>query len=90
MIWVPAQVACGRVREMTILGVLFIAFATSGSDSSPAGGVTDEAWANAARHYDEEQLAALVFVIATINASNRMGVINRQAGGDYKPGQLGY
>ena len=25
-----------------------------------AGGVTDEAWANAAKHYDEEQLAALV------------------------------
>ncbi|MCW2862158.1 MAG: hypothetical protein JWP48_3866, partial [Actinoallomurus sp.] len=24
-----------------------------------AGGVTDEAWANAAKHYDEEQLAAL-------------------------------
>ena len=25
MIFVPAQVACGRVREMTILGVVFIA-----------------------------------------------------------------
>ena len=25
-----------------------------------AGGVTDEAWANAAKHYDEEQLTALV------------------------------
>ena len=25
-----------------------------------AGGVTDEAWANAAKHYDEEQLGALV------------------------------
>ena len=37
MICVPAQVACGRVCEMTILGVVFIAFATSGSDSSPAG-----------------------------------------------------
>jgi AhpD family alkylhydroperoxidase len=55
-----------------------------------AGGVTDEAWANAASHYDEEQLAALVFIIATINASNRIGVINRQAGGDYQPGQFGY
>jgi AhpD family alkylhydroperoxidase len=29
-----------------------------------AGGVTDEAWANAARHYDDEQLAALVCLIA--------------------------
>ena len=29
-----------------------------------AGGVTDEAWANAAKHYDEDQLAALVSLIA--------------------------
>jgi AhpD family alkylhydroperoxidase len=54
-----------------------------------AGGVTDEAWATATTHYDEEQLAALVTLIALINAANRMGVINRQAGGDYQPGQFG-
>ena len=54
-----------------------------------AGGVTDEAWANASTHYDEEQLAALVCLIALINTSNRMGVITRQRGGDYQPGQLG-
>jgi AhpD family alkylhydroperoxidase len=54
-----------------------------------AGGVTDEAWANAAKHYDEEQLAALVCLIALINTSNRLGVITQQRGGDYQPGQLG-
>jgi AhpD family alkylhydroperoxidase len=54
-----------------------------------AGGVTDEAWANAARHYDEDQLAALVAVIALINAYNRMNVIIRQPAGDYQPGQFG-
>jgi AhpD family alkylhydroperoxidase len=54
-----------------------------------AGGVTDEAWAHAARHYDEEQLAALVSLIAFINATNRLAVITRQAGGDYQPGQFG-
>ncbi len=32
-----------------------------------AGGVTDEAWANAAKHYDTDQLAALVCLIAGIN-----------------------
>lgn len=53
-----------------------------------AGGVTDEAWANAARHYDEEQLAALVLIIGLINASNRLGVITRMQGGDYQPGQF--
>ena len=54
-----------------------------------AGGVTDEAWANAVKHYDEEQLAALVTLIAVINATNRLGVISRLAGGDYRPGQFG-
>ncbi len=54
-----------------------------------AGGVTDEAWANAATHYEEDQLAALVCLIALINASNRLGVIARQQGGDYQPGQFG-
>ena len=54
-----------------------------------AGGVTDEAWAAAAKHYDDDQLAALVALIALINTYNRMNVITRQPGGDYKPGQWG-
>ncbi|GAA4632981.1 carboxymuconolactone decarboxylase family protein [Actinoallomurus vinaceus] len=52
-----------------------------------AGGVTDEAWANAAKHFDEEQLAALVCLIGLINAFNRMNVIVKQPAGDYQPGQ---
>jgi alkylhydroperoxidase family enzyme len=51
--------------------------------------VTDEAWANAARHYDEEQLGALVAVISLINTFNRLNVITRQPAGDYQPGQWG-
>src|SRR5580700_10648609 len=54
-----------------------------------AGGVTDEVWANAAKHYDEEQLAALVSLIAGFNAWNRINVITRQPAGDYQPGQWG-
>ena len=54
-----------------------------------AGGVPDEVWANAARHYDEDQLAALVSLIALINAFNRMNVIVQQPAGDYQPGQFG-
>ncbi|GAB7028979.1 carboxymuconolactone decarboxylase family protein [Streptomyces sp. NPDC021749] len=53
-----------------------------------AGGVTDEAWSNAAKHYDEEQLAALVCAIALINAFNRLNVIVQQPAGDYRPGQF--
>jgi AhpD family alkylhydroperoxidase len=52
-----------------------------------AGGVTDEAWANAAKHYDGEQLGALISVIALINSYNRINVITRQPAGDYQPGQ---
>ncbi|MFI0504112.1 carboxymuconolactone decarboxylase family protein [Streptomyces albogriseolus] len=54
-----------------------------------AGGVTDEAWANASVHYDEDQLAALISLIAIINAYNRINVINQQPAGDYQPGQFG-
>ena len=53
-----------------------------------AGGVTDEAWANAAKHYDDDQLVALVAVIALINAYNRMNVIIRRPAGDYQPDQF--
>ncbi|MFJ7998876.1 carboxymuconolactone decarboxylase family protein [Streptomyces sp. NPDC096310] len=54
-----------------------------------AGGVPDEVWANAAKHYDEEQLAALVWDIALINAFNRLNVMTQQPAGDYQPGQHG-
>jgi AhpD family alkylhydroperoxidase len=54
-----------------------------------AAGVTDDAWANAAKHYDEDQLAALVSVVALINTFNRMNVMVRQPAGDYQPGQFG-
>lgn len=54
-----------------------------------AGGVTDEAWANAAKYYDEEQLASLVSIIAIINAFNRLNVMVQQPAGDYQPGQFG-
>jgi AhpD family alkylhydroperoxidase len=54
-----------------------------------AGGVTDEAWANAAKHYDGDQLAALVSLVAVINAYNRINVITRQPAGSYQPGQWG-
>ncbi|MFJ8885565.1 carboxymuconolactone decarboxylase family protein [Streptomyces sp. NPDC102402] len=54
-----------------------------------AGGVTDEAWARAAEHFDEEQLVALISLIAVINAYNRINVINQQPAGGYRPGQFG-
>ena len=57
------------------------------ADGAP--GVTDEAWASAAKHYDAEQLAGLVCAVAVINAYNRFNVLCRNQGGDYEPGQWG-
>ncbi|MFF4052471.1 carboxymuconolactone decarboxylase family protein [Streptomyces chartreusis] len=54
-----------------------------------ASGVTDEAWADAAKHFDEEQLVALISLLGVINAYNRINVINQQPAGDYQPGQFG-
>jgi AhpD family alkylhydroperoxidase len=54
-----------------------------------AGGVSDEVWANAAKHYDEEQLTALVILVSFMNSVNRLNIITRQpAAGDYQVGQF--
>ena len=45
--------------------------------------VPDDVWDEAARHYDEAQLAALVLAIATINTWNRLNVTTRQIGGEW-------
>ncbi len=51
-------------------------------------GVSDETWAQVREHYDDDQVAALVALVAMINAANRLGVIVRQKGGSYEPGML--
>jgi alkylhydroperoxidase family enzyme len=43
--------------------------------------VPDGVWEEAARHYSEPQLAALVLSIATINAWNRINAATRQISG---------
>ena len=63
--------------------------AEQGTRIADGGGVTDDAWANAAKHYDEDQLTALVAQIAVINAFNRLNVILKRPAGDYQPGQFG-
>jgi AhpD family alkylhydroperoxidase len=63
--------------------------AEQGTRIADGGRVTDDAWANAAKHYDDDQLVALVAQIALINAFNRMNVILQQPAGDYVPGQFG-
>lgn len=45
--------------------------------------VSDALWEEAARHYDETQLAALTIAIAGINVWNRLNVATRQVSGSY-------
>jgi AhpD family alkylhydroperoxidase len=47
--------------------------------------VPDEIWAEAARHYDERALAALLIGIATVNVWNRLNTATRQIAGSWKP-----
>jgi alkylhydroperoxidase family enzyme len=47
--------------------------------SNPA--VPDEIWDEGARHYDEEQLAALILWIGTTNLFNRVNASTRQVAG---------
>ena len=51
-------------------------------------GVSDETWTLARKHYDDEQIAALVALVALINAANRLAVIVHQKGGSYEPGMF--
>ncbi|WP_274910863.1 carboxymuconolactone decarboxylase family protein [Streptomyces sp. WZ-12] len=53
-----------------------------------ATGVSDEVWANVARHYDEEQLVALVTLVSFMNAANRLNIITQQPAGNYVAGQF--
>jgi AhpD family alkylhydroperoxidase len=51
--------------------------------SDRADPVPDEIWDEAARHYDEPALAALILSIATTNVWNRLNVTTRQPAGEW-------
>jgi AhpD family alkylhydroperoxidase len=51
-------------------------------------GVSDDTWAQVRKHYDDDQIAALVALVAMTNAANRLAVIVHQPGGSYEPGML--
>jgi AhpD family alkylhydroperoxidase len=51
-------------------------------------GVSDETWEQVREHYDNDQVAALVCLVAMINAANRLNVIVRNPAGSYQPGMF--
>ncbi|MFI8303496.1 carboxymuconolactone decarboxylase family protein [Streptomyces sp. NPDC085927] len=53
-------------------------------------GVSDETWDRVRKHYDDDRTAALVALVALINAANRLAVIVRQKGGSYEPGMFAH
>jgi AhpD family alkylhydroperoxidase len=65
-----------------------LALTDEGTRLADAGGVSDATWARVREHYDDDQIAALVSLVAMINAANRLGVIAGQLGGAYEPGML--
>jgi AhpD family alkylhydroperoxidase len=56
------------------------------ADAHP--GVSDQTWARAREHYDDDQIIALVALVALINASTRLSVILNYQGGAYQPGMF--
>ena len=66
-----------------------LALAEEGSRLADANhGVSDETWAQVRKHYDDDQIVALVCLVAMINAANRLAVIVHQQGGSYEPGMF--
>ncbi|MGV9366133.1 carboxymuconolactone decarboxylase family protein [Amycolatopsis sp. NPDC003731] len=57
------------------------------ADAAP--GVSDETWARVRKHYDDDRVAALIALVAQMNAANRLAVIVHQKGGAYEPGMFG-
>ncbi|MFF3290536.1 carboxymuconolactone decarboxylase family protein [Streptomyces sp. NPDC003023] len=51
-------------------------------------GVSDKTWAEVREHYDNDQVGALVCLVALINAATRMNVIVHNPEGSYAPGMF--
>lgn len=63
-----------------------LAFAEEGTRLADAHqGVSDETWDQVRKHYDDDQLAALISLVALINAANRLAVITHQKGVPTRP-----
>ncbi|MFE6935912.1 carboxymuconolactone decarboxylase family protein [Streptomyces sp. NPDC057699] len=66
-----------------------LAFAEEGTRLADAHqGVSDETWDQVRKHYDDDRLAALISLVALINAANRLAVITHQKGGSYEAGMF--
>ncbi|OBA67421.1 alkylhydroperoxidase [Nocardia sp. 852002-20019_SCH5090214] len=51
-------------------------------------GISEETWQQVRKHYDDEQIGALISLISLINAYNRLNVIAGTPAGTYEPGMF--
>ncbi|MBO0829377.1 MAG: carboxymuconolactone decarboxylase family protein [Streptosporangiales bacterium] len=66
-----------------------LAFAEEGTRLADAyTGVSDDTWSQVRKHYDDDEIAALVSLVALVNAANRLAVTVHHKGGSYEPGML--
>ena len=66
-----------------------LAFTEEGTRLADAhDGVSDDTWQQVRKHYDDDQIVALVCLVAMINAANRLAVIAHQRGGSYEAGMF--
>lgn len=65
-----------------------LALAEDGTRLADGHGVSDEIWAQVRKHYDDDQIVALVSLIALINANNRLSMILNYQGGAYQAGMF--
>ena len=64
-----------------------LALTEEATRTADGGHVSDETFAQVRKHYDDDQLAALIAAIAMINAWNRLNAIAHTPAGDYVAGQ---
>ncbi|MEV6098902.1 carboxymuconolactone decarboxylase family protein [Nocardia sp. NPDC051981] len=64
-----------------------LALTDEGTRLADGGAISEDTWALVRKNYDDDQIGALISLIATINAWNRLNVISGQLGGQYVPGQ---
>jgi AhpD family alkylhydroperoxidase len=76
-------------RHATVFSEAALALTEEGTRLGDANhGVCEQTWERARKHYDDDQLVALVALISLINATNRLSVILNYQGGTYEPGLL--
>ncbi|MFD3744327.1 carboxymuconolactone decarboxylase family protein [Nocardia sp. NPDC058633] len=64
-----------------------LAMAEEATRVADGGQVSEDTWDQVRKHYDDDQVGALIAAIALINAWTRLNAVAHTPAGDYVPGQ---